>query len=88
MLKIIIDFSVCFSWLLYEKPDFQGRTVALEEGVLELSNLWNDPEQQIEAQSDKPVLIGSIRLVVCVSGIKCFVFRKLLNILQCLSPSL
>lgn len=52
-------------WLLYEKPDFQGRTVALEEGDTELSNMWGDPEEQTEAQNDTPVLIGSIRLVVC-----------------------
>lgn len=44
--------------------------MALEEGGLELSNMWSDPEQQIEAQNDTPVQIGSIRLVVCVSGIK------------------
>lgn len=37
---------------------------------MELSNMWGDPEEQMEAPSDTPVLIGSIRLVVCVSGIK------------------
>lgn len=38
---------------------------------MELSNMWKDAEeQQLEAQNDTPVLIGSIRLVVCVSGIK------------------
>nr|XP_061843332.1 beta/gamma crystallin domain-containing protein 1-like isoform X1 [Nerophis lumbriciformis] len=47
-------------WILYEKPDFQGRCIALEEGGLELINEWAEPEQ-----NTAPMLIGSVRLAVC-----------------------
>uniref|UniRef100_A0A3P8UIG5 Beta/gamma crystallin 'Greek key' domain-containing protein n=1 Tax=Cynoglossus semilaevis TaxID=244447 RepID=A0A3P8UIG5_CYNSE len=40
-------------WLLYEKPGFQGRVIALEEG----------PTEQIPVPT-APVVIGSIRLAV------------------------
>ncbi|KAK1889099.1 Beta/gamma crystallin domain containing protein 1 [Dissostichus eleginoides] len=30
-------------WVLYEKPDFQGRCIALEEGGIELTNMWAEP---------------------------------------------
>nr|XP_046228507.1 beta/gamma crystallin domain-containing protein 1-like isoform X2 [Scatophagus argus] len=46
-------------WVLYEKPDFQGRPVALEEGGTELTNMWAEPGLETE-----PMLIGSIRLAV------------------------
>ncbi|XP_056283625.1 beta/gamma crystallin domain-containing protein 1-like isoform X2 [Pseudoliparis swirei] len=49
-------------WLIYEKPDFQGRSIALEEGGIELANVWAVPET--EPQSNPPMLIGSIRLAV------------------------
>ncbi|XP_008395813.1 absent in melanoma 1 protein-like [Poecilia reticulata] len=51
-------------WILYEKPDFQGRTIALEEGEtdLDLENLWAEP--QTEPQKGPPIAIGSIRLAV------------------------
>ncbi|KAM9778562.1 uncharacterized protein ACBT44_000322 isoform 1-T1 [Syngnathus typhle] len=45
-------------WILYEKPDFQGRCIALEEGGLELANEWSEPD------NTSPMLIGSIRLAV------------------------
>ncbi|XP_061609003.1 beta/gamma crystallin domain-containing protein 1-like isoform X1 [Phyllopteryx taeniolatus] len=48
-------------WILYEKPDFQGRCIALEEGGLELANEWAEPE----LNNPSPMLIGSIRLAVC-----------------------
>ncbi|XP_061742383.1 beta/gamma crystallin domain-containing protein 1-like isoform X2 [Nerophis ophidion] len=48
-------------WILYEKPDFQGRCIALEEGGLELINEWAEPAQNNTA----PMLIGSVRLAVC-----------------------
>ncbi|XP_019727166.1 absent in melanoma 1 protein-like isoform X2 [Hippocampus comes] len=48
-------------WILYEKPDFQGRCIALEEGGLELTNEWAQPEEN----NTSPMLIGSIRLAVC-----------------------
>ncbi|XP_029984299.1 uncharacterized protein LOC115415031 [Sphaeramia orbicularis] len=51
-------------WVLYEKPGFQGRNIALEEGAIELTNVWADSGPQTEPQSDSPMLIGSIRLAV------------------------
>ncbi|XP_061668765.1 beta/gamma crystallin domain-containing protein 1-like [Syngnathoides biaculeatus] len=48
-------------WILYEKPDFQGRCIALEEGGLELTNEWAEPSPN----NPSPMLIGSIRLAVC-----------------------
>lgn len=55
--------------MLYEKPDFQGRTIALEEGGIELANMWAEPGLETEPQSSPPMLIGSIRLVVLVSAL-------------------
>uniref|UniRef100_A0A3Q3X310 Beta/gamma crystallin 'Greek key' domain-containing protein n=1 Tax=Mola mola TaxID=94237 RepID=A0A3Q3X310_MOLML len=52
-------------WLLYEKPDFQGRSIALEEGVIELNNVWAESGLETEPQHSPPIQIGSIRLVVC-----------------------
>ncbi|KAM4713479.1 uncharacterized protein FYW61_020470 isoform 2-T2 [Anableps anableps] len=49
-------------WILYEKPDFQGRTIALEEGGIDLENMWAEP--QTEPQNSPPIVIGSIRLAV------------------------
>lgn len=60
------------SWLLYEKPGFQGRIIALEEGPTELVNEWAEPEPNQEVGPDgipiltKPMVIGSIRLAVRV----------------------
>ncbi|XP_028996946.1 beta/gamma crystallin domain-containing protein 1-like isoform X2 [Betta splendens] len=51
-------------WILYEKPDFQGRSIALEEGVTELTNEWAEPEAETDAHDLPPVVIGSIRLAV------------------------
>ncbi|XP_051031550.1 beta/gamma crystallin domain-containing protein 1 isoform X2 [Phodopus roborovskii] len=52
-------------WILYEKANFEGHSLALEEGELELSGLWGMEEiLDEEAESDKPVVIGSIRHVV------------------------
>lgn len=59
----------CHSWVLYEKPGFQGRSIALEEGGIELTNMWADPGLQTEPQNTSPAVVGSIRLVVCVSEI-------------------
>lgn len=66
--------SLCFvhSWILYEKANFEGHSLALEEGELELSNLWGTEDiLDEEAESDKPVVIGSIRHVVQVGCGKC-----------------
>lgn len=51
-------------WVLYEKPGFQGRTIALEEGSLELTNVWAEPGPDPNVPSDAPMQIGSIRLAV------------------------
>ncbi|XP_051020576.1 beta/gamma crystallin domain-containing protein 1 isoform X2 [Acomys russatus] len=53
-------------WILYEKANFEGHSLALEEGELELSGLWGTEEEILdeEAESDKSVVIGSIRHVV------------------------
>ncbi|XP_055005416.1 beta/gamma crystallin domain-containing protein 1-like [Boleophthalmus pectinirostris] len=59
-------------WILYEKPGFQGRTIALEEGGLELANVWAQPEPgpgldpglDPDLDPQVPMQIGSIRLAV------------------------
>ncbi|XP_031734239.1 beta/gamma crystallin domain-containing protein 1 isoform X3 [Anarrhichthys ocellatus] len=51
-------------WVIYEKPDFQGRSIALEEGGTELANMWAEPGPETEPQNNPPMLIGSIRLAV------------------------
>ncbi|XP_070835547.1 beta/gamma crystallin domain-containing protein 1 [Chaetodon trifascialis] len=58
-------------WLLYEKPGFQGRIIALEEGPTEsIVNMWAEEGSPTTLdQMDLPVLtspmvIGSIRLAV------------------------
>ncbi|KAM9703938.1 uncharacterized protein ACNS7B_002453 isoform 1-T1 [Menidia menidia] len=51
-------------WVLYEKPGFQGRLIALEEGNVDLENMWAEPVLEPEAQNSPPMLIGSIRLAV------------------------
>uniref|UniRef100_A0A5F9CHA0 Crystallin beta-gamma domain containing 1 n=1 Tax=Oryctolagus cuniculus TaxID=9986 RepID=A0A5F9CHA0_RABIT len=54
-------------WILYEKPNFEGHSIPLEEGELELSGLWGMEdllERSEEEESEKSVVIGSIRHVV------------------------
>ncbi|XP_045916005.1 beta/gamma crystallin domain-containing protein 1-like isoform X1 [Micropterus dolomieu] len=51
-------------WLLYEKPDFQGRSIALEEGASELTNVWSEPGLETDPHNNPPMEIGSIRLAV------------------------
>ncbi|XP_041827054.1 microtubule-associated protein futsch isoform X2 [Melanotaenia boesemani] len=58
-------------WLLYEKPGFQGRIIALEEGPTEqIVNMWAEEESpETLNQMDQPVpttpmVIGSLRLAV------------------------
>ncbi|KAL0196602.1 hypothetical protein M9458_010174, partial [Cirrhinus mrigala] len=48
-------------WILYEKPGFEGRCIALEEErVTDLPNEWAEEGEETSA----PVVIGSIRLAV------------------------
>ncbi|KAM5256520.1 beta/gamma crystallin domain-containing protein 1 [Ctenodactylus gundi] len=54
-------------WILYEKPHFEGPSIPLEEGELELSGLWGAEgpgEESDETQPEQPVVIGSMRHVV------------------------
>lgn len=66
-----ISLQLCFqhSWVLYEKPYFQGRTIALEEGATELENMWAEPVLETSQHNSSPMVIGSIRLAVRVSAI-------------------
>uniref|UniRef100_A0A6I8R2W2 Crystallin beta-gamma domain-containing 1 n=1 Tax=Xenopus tropicalis TaxID=8364 RepID=A0A6I8R2W2_XENTR len=50
-------------WILYEQPNFEGRSIALEEGDLELSNPWGEEDSEAE-ENLTPTVIGSLRLVV------------------------
>ncbi|KAM7135786.1 beta/gamma crystallin domain-containing protein 1 isoform 3-T3 [Molossus nigricans] len=54
-------------WILYEKPNFEGHSIPLEEGELELAGLWgieDNLEQNEKEESAKPMVIGSIRHVI------------------------
>ncbi|XP_026008528.1 microtubule-associated protein futsch-like isoform X2 [Astatotilapia calliptera] len=58
-------------WVLYEKPGFQGRIIALEEGPTDgIVNVWAEEESPAtldeigEPIPTAPVVIGSIRLAV------------------------
>ncbi|XP_043118150.1 uncharacterized protein crybg1a isoform X2 [Puntigrus tetrazona] len=57
-------------WLLYEKPGFQGRSIALEEGPAEIANEWAETESSGEVGPDglplptTPMVIGSVRLAL------------------------
>ncbi|XP_059839473.1 very large A-kinase anchor protein [Hypanus sabinus] len=50
-------------WLLYEKPNFEGSRVALEEGVVELTDIWRKEENEGNASICNESVIGSIRRV-------------------------
>ncbi|XP_019375691.1 PREDICTED: absent in melanoma 1 protein isoform X1 [Gavialis gangeticus] len=52
-------------WILYEKPNFEGASIPLEEGELELTNIWDEnTSEEEECKSAKPTVIGSIKHVV------------------------
>lgn len=64
------------SWILYEKPNFEGPSIPLEEGELELTDIWGPgtSEEQTDCKSQKPAVIGSIRHVVKASNTRFFFF--------------
>ncbi|KAH0622186.1 hypothetical protein JD844_024278, partial [Phrynosoma platyrhinos] len=53
-------------WILYEKPNFEGPSIPLEEGELELTNLWGEEpsDYKDECKTHEPAVIGSIRHVI------------------------
>ncbi|XP_068016573.1 beta/gamma crystallin domain-containing protein 1 isoform X2 [Melanerpes formicivorus] len=53
-------------WILYEKPNFEGPSIPLEEGELELPDIWGTgtSEEANECKPPQPAVIGSIRHVV------------------------
>lgn len=66
---------MCLRWVLYEKPNFKGEKIALDEGDIELTSPFLPPEEQQqngEAKRDNPparkFIIGSIRRAVRVRG--------------------
>lgn len=68
---------VYLRWVLYEKPNFKGEKVALDEGDIELTSPFIPPEGQQQNGSeetkgeDSPArkfIIGSIRRAVRVRG--------------------
>ncbi|NXT85165.1 CRBG1 protein, partial [Zapornia atra] len=64
-------------WILYEKPNFEGPSIPLEEGELELPDIWGTgtSEEQNECKSLKPAVIGSIRHVVKAMIMAIFTFQ-------------
>lgn len=62
-----VDYETSFySWIIYEHPNFEGRTIPIEEGDIEVTNPWG--EEQQEENSPKPVVIGSLRHVIKVNN--------------------
>ncbi|XP_018409022.1 PREDICTED: absent in melanoma 1 protein [Nanorana parkeri] len=59
---IIFIKTIRGCWILYENPNFEGRTIPLEEGDIEITNPWG--EEQEEEGPRIPVVIGSLRHVV------------------------
>ncbi|XP_060545096.1 beta/gamma crystallin domain-containing protein 1 isoform X1 [Pantherophis guttatus] len=53
-------------WILYEKPNFEGVSIPMEEGELEFSNLWGEEafDSEDTCKDPEPIVIGSIRHVV------------------------
>ncbi|NWR89691.1 CRBG1 protein, partial [Furnarius figulus] len=64
-------------WILYEKPNFEGPSIPLEEGELELPDIWGAgaSEEQNDCKSVKPAVIGSIRHVVKAMIMAIFIFQ-------------
>lgn len=67
-------------WVLYEKPNFKGEKIALDEGDIELTSPFNPPEEEQQQQQNgggeatgenlppRKFIIGSIRRAVRVRG--------------------
>ncbi|KAL7987865.1 hypothetical protein Chor_006784, partial [Crotalus horridus] len=54
-------------WILYEKPNFEGVSIPMEEGELEFSNLWGEEaldNNEDTCRAPEPIVIGSVRHVV------------------------
>lgn len=43
-------FFLSSRWVLYEKPNFKGEKIALDEGDIELAYPFNPPEEQQQQQ--------------------------------------
>uniref|UniRef100_A0A667WWD5 Crystallin beta-gamma domain containing 1a n=1 Tax=Myripristis murdjan TaxID=586833 RepID=A0A667WWD5_9TELE len=81
MMKLSPVISVTVTrgcWLLYEKPGFQGRTIALEEGpTQQIVNMWAEEgtpttlDETGQAIPTAPMVIGSMRLVVRDYSVPC-----------------
>lgn len=69
---------VSLRWVLYEKPNFKGEKIALDEGDIELTSPFLPPEEQQqdgEAEREaRKFIIGSIRRAVRVGGSLLFYF--------------
>ncbi|XP_072499063.1 beta/gamma crystallin domain-containing protein 1 isoform X2 [Notamacropus eugenii] len=64
---VIVVKVVRGCWILYEKPNFEGNSIPLEEGELELCDPWgieNISAESEDNKSAKPLVIGSIRHVI------------------------
>lgn len=72
--KKLAFLKFILSWILYEKPNFEGPSIPLEEGELELTDIWGagTSEEQSDCKSQNPAVIGSIRHVVKASNISNF----------------
>ncbi|CDQ68386.1 unnamed protein product [Oncorhynchus mykiss] len=56
-------------WVLYEKPNFKGEKIALDEGDIELTYPFDPPEEEggeevVAAKPARRFIIGSVRRVV------------------------
>ncbi|KAG8123981.1 hypothetical protein E2320_019320 [Naja naja] len=59
----VLDCTSWKFWILYEKPDFEGVSIPMEEGELEFSNLWGEEalDNEDTCKAPEPFVIGSIR---------------------------
>lgn len=79
--SLLFSFSSVSSWVLYEKPNFKGEKIALDEGDIEITCPFSPPEhqqngyeegaqkgpgEQSKPESARKFIIGSIRRAVRV----------------------